>query len=97
MVDVRVQLSTKERVSRVIGTLRAAGFTAGPTDPMAAGYGLALARFGPMLGHDGTLPGYQSFMGHDPEGDETLIVTTNLSASPDGKLTANEIAMLVLA
>lgn len=63
---------------------------------MAAGYGLALAKFGPMFGHDGTLPGYQSFMGHDPDRDETLIVASNLSASPDGKLTANEIAMLVL-
>lgn len=68
-----------------------------PADPMAAGYGLALAKFGPMFGHDGTLPGYQSFMGHDPDRDETLIVATNLSASPDGKLTANEIAMLILA
>jgi D-alanyl-D-alanine carboxypeptidase len=67
-----------------------------PADRMAAGYGLALAQFGPMLGHDGTLPGYQSFMGHDPEQDETLIVATNLSAAPDGKLTANEIAILIL-
>lgn len=67
-----------------------------PSDPRAAGYGLGLAQFGPMLGHDGTLPGYQSFMGHDPEKDETLVVLTNLSAAPDGKLTANEIAMLLL-
>ena len=67
-----------------------------PADPMSAGYGLALAKFGPMIGHDGTLPGYQSFMGYDPDKDETLIVATNLSAAPDGKLTANEIAILML-
>lgn len=67
-----------------------------PSDPRAAGYGLALASFGPMLGHDGTLPGYQSFMGHDPDGDQTLIIATNLSGAPDGKLTANELAMVVL-
>ena len=67
-----------------------------PSDPMAAGYGLALARFGPMLGQDGTLPGYQSFMGHDPERDETLIIATNLSGGPDGELTANELARVVL-
>ena len=36
------------------------------SNPASAEYGLALARFGPMLGHDGSLPGFQSFMGHDP-------------------------------
>lgn len=58
----------------------------------AGEYGLALARLGPMLGHDGSLPGYQSFMGHEPETGTTLIVLTNLTASPSGKMTANEIA-----
>jgi len=67
-----------------------------PKDPMSAGYGLAIAKFGPMIGHDGTLPGYQSFMGHDPTTDATLVIATNLSAAPDGKLTANEIAMVIL-
>src|SRR5215218_589940 len=38
-----------------------------PTNSQSAAYGLALARFGPMLGHDGSLPGFQSFMGHDPD------------------------------
>lgn len=67
-----------------------------PADPMSAGYGLALAKFGPMIGHDGTLPGYQSFMGYDPKTNSTLVIATNLSASPDGKLTANELAMVIL-
>ncbi len=60
--------------------------------PGAASYGLALARFGPMIGHDGTLPGYQSFMGHDPATGNTLVVLTSMQISPDGRAPANEIA-----
>lgn len=62
----------------------------------AAEYGLALAKHGPMIGHGGSLPGYQSFMGHDPDIGTTLIVFTNLTASPDGRGTANEIARSII-
>ncbi|WP_199506254.1 serine hydrolase [Geodermatophilus sp. TF02-6] len=68
-----------------------------PADPDSASYGLALARFGPMIGHDGSLPGYQSFMGHDPVRGNTLIVLTNLQTAPDGTQPANEIARRILA
>ena len=68
-----------------------------PDDPTSAGYGLALARFGPMLGHDGSLPGFQSFMGHDPDRDLTLIVLTNLQSTPDGDGAANAIAKRIIA
>lgn len=64
----------------------------GSTDPAAAKYGLALAQFGPMVGHDGSLPGYTSFMGHDPETGNTLIVLATLQSAPNGKMVANEIA-----
>ncbi|MCB1006802.1 MAG: beta-lactamase family protein [Acidimicrobiales bacterium] len=67
-----------------------------PDNPAAAGYGWALASFGPMLGHDGSMPGYQSFMGHDPERDLTLVVLTNLQASPGGVEPANEIARTLI-
>jgi D-alanyl-D-alanine carboxypeptidase len=63
-----------------------------PADPNSASYGLALARFGPMIGHDGALPGYQSFMGYDPGTGNTLIVLTNLQNAPDGTQAANDIA-----
>ncbi|GAA1199880.1 serine hydrolase domain-containing protein [Pseudonocardia alaniniphila] len=63
---------------------------------ISASYGLALARFGPMIGHDGSLPGYQSFMGYDPDGDKTLIVLTNLQAAPNGAQPANEIAKRII-
>lgn len=68
-----------------------------PSDPNSASYGLALARFGPMIGHDGALPGYQSFMGHDPGSGNTLIVLTNLQDAPDGTQAANDIAKRIIA
>jgi D-alanyl-D-alanine carboxypeptidase len=68
-----------------------------PSEPNSAAYGLALARFGPMIGHDGSLPGYQSFMGYDPGSGNTLIVLTNLQNAPDGTEPANEIAKRIMA
>ncbi|PQO45095.1 serine hydrolase domain-containing protein [Blastopirellula marina] len=59
-----------------------------PGDPQSAYYGLGIAKLGPMLGHDGSLPGFQSFMGHDPKTGVTLIVLTNLQSSPSGHETA---------
>ena len=65
-------------------------------NPQSAQYGLALARLGPLLGHDGSLPGFQSVMGHDPETGLTMIVFTNLQAAPDGQQTANLIAQRLI-
>lgn len=65
-------------------------------DPQAAQYGLALAQLGPLLGHDGSLPGFQSVMGHDPETGLTMIVLTNLQAAPDRQQTANLIAQTLI-
>jgi D-alanyl-D-alanine carboxypeptidase len=61
-----------------------------------AAYGLALAKFGSIIGHEGSVPGYHSFMGHDPDTSTTLIVFTNLTAAPDGTPTANKIARVVI-
>lgn len=47
-----------------------------------AGYGLGIAKFGPMYGHDGQLPGFSSFMAYDPKTDTALIIGCNLSAEP---------------
>lgn len=68
-----------------------------PVGDAGAGYGLALASFGPMLGHDGSLPGFTSFMGHDPNSKTTVIVLTTLQSSPDGRMVANEIARPIIA
>ena len=63
-----------------------------PGNPMSAGYGWGIAKFGPMFGHTGELPGYNSFMGHDPMRDVTLVIWTNLAPSVDGRDPATAIA-----
>lgn len=63
------------------------------------GYGIAHQRFGPnaaMYFHGGELPGYNSFMGYDPDNDVTLVVWTNLTLSPDGRTTANALLPTIL-
>lgn len=67
-----------------------------PEVPDGAAYGMALAQFGPMLGHDGSLPGFQSFMGHDPNHHATVIVVTNLQFGAGDEQPANEIARALL-
>jgi D-alanyl-D-alanine carboxypeptidase len=67
-----------------------------PDNPAGTGYGLALARFGPMFGHTGSLPGFQSFMGHDPDRGNTLIVLATLQFGPAGEEPANELAKAIL-
>jgi D-alanyl-D-alanine carboxypeptidase len=66
-----------------------------PTDAdgtSAALYGLAIAKFGELYGHTGELPGYNTFMGHDPDRDVTLIVWANLAPTPEGLDPATTIA-----
>ncbi|WP_431914830.1 serine hydrolase domain-containing protein [Nonomuraea jabiensis] len=41
-------------------------------------YGLGIANFDGMWGHNGELPGFQSFAGHDPATAMTVVVLTNL-------------------
>ncbi|MFF0815921.1 serine hydrolase domain-containing protein [Rhodococcus sp. NPDC003318] len=64
-------------------------------DGQQYGYGISFQRFGPnaaMYYHGGELPGFNSFIGYDPDNDVTLVIWTNLTVSPEGKATA--IAML---
>lgn len=75
-----------------------------PEDPAAPdgqkyGYGISYQRFGPraaMYYHGGELPGFNSFMGYDPENQVTLVIWTNLTLSPDGATTANAMLPAVL-
>ncbi|WP_078860868.1 serine hydrolase domain-containing protein [Streptomyces sp. NRRL F-2747] len=63
------------------------------------GYGIAYQRFGPnaaMYYHGGELPGFNSFMGHDPAHDVTLVIWTNLTVAPDGRTTAQALLPTVL-
>jgi D-alanyl-D-alanine carboxypeptidase len=56
------------------------------------GYGLGVANFGGVLGHNGANPGFQSFMGYQPQTGATIIVLANLFPAPDGSLTADPLA-----
>ena len=62
------------------------------------GYGIAVITFGPnkIYFHGGEMPGYNSFMGHDPQNDVTLIVWTSLTLGLDGKPTANTLMVKIL-
>ena len=59
-------------------------------------YGLGIAKFGPMYGHTGELPGFNTFMGNDPVNKVTLIVWTNLAPAADGRDPATTIARTLL-
>ena len=63
------------------------------------GYGLGIAQFAPgILGHDGQLPGYSTFMVYNTNTNETIIVGANLSASPvDGETAAVVVAKTIIA
>lgn len=68
-------------------------------DGQQYGYGISYQRYSPtaaMYYHGGELPGFNSFMGHDPENDVTLVIWTNLTLSPDGRTTANALLPTVL-
>lgn len=70
-----------------------------PIDPTASssvGYGLALASFGPLFGHTGSVPGFQTFMGHDPERELTVVVLSNLTFAPDGREPSNVLAQQLI-
>ena len=74
-----------------------------PEDPGAPqgqkyGYGITEIAFGPnrLYFHGGEMPGYNSFMGHDPVNDVTLVVWSNLTLSLDGQHTANSIMLKIL-
>lgn len=67
-----------------------------PGNPTSAAYGLGLAKFGPLYGHTGELPGYNSFMGYDPEQHVTVVTWTNLAPAAEGTDPATTIARDVI-
>ncbi|CAN5639209.1 serine hydrolase domain-containing protein [soil metagenome] len=71
----------------------------GAPDGQKYGYGISYQRFGPqaaMCYHGGELPGFNSFMGYDPENSVALVIWTNLTLSPDSRTTANALLPTVL-
>lgn len=62
------------------------------------GYGISKVAWGPnrLYFHGGEMPGYNSFMGHDPVSDMTLVIWTTLTVSLDGRPTANTMMLRLL-
>ena len=68
-----------------------------PPPSPGAQYGLAIAEFpGGFIGHDGQLPGFNSFVAHNPETGATIVVFTNVYSAPDGSQPANEITKTIV-
>lgn len=68
-------------------------------DGQRYGYGISYQRYGPhaaMYYHGGEMPGFNSFMGFDPDNDVALVIWTNLTLSPDGRTTANALVPTAL-
>jgi D-alanyl-D-alanine carboxypeptidase len=72
-----------------------------PTDPglpSGVGYGLGIAQFAPhILGHDGQIPGFSSFMAYDLKTHDTIVIGANLAASAvTGENAAVEVAKQII-
>ena len=59
-----------------------------PVDRQGDSYGLGIAQFYGLLGHDGAIQGFSTFMLYQPKRQATVIVLVNLTATPDRKAPA---------
>lgn len=75
----------------------AATVKARPAASDAASYGLAVGDYAGFVGHDGTIPGYSSFVGYDPKKQATVVVLVNSDRAPDGTTPSTELTKRVLA
>jgi D-alanyl-D-alanine carboxypeptidase len=57
------------------------------------GYGFGVANFGGLIGHNGGIPGFQSFAAHMPGTGANIIVLANINTGPGGKVPADTIAV----
>jgi D-alanyl-D-alanine carboxypeptidase len=55
-----------------------------PGMPAQDGYGLGLFSLGGWIGHNGSLPGYQTVAIHLPERDTTVVIEINTDVAVDG-------------
>jgi len=89
---VRGPLLSAEMQARRIASVQSID----PSNPASAGYGWALAKFGPLYGHTGELPGYNTFMAVDPVHDVTVVVWANAAPAADGRAPATTIAAALI-
>jgi D-alanyl-D-alanine carboxypeptidase len=69
-----------------------------PPDPAnpAFGYGFGMMRFETYYGHNGQIPGYNSWMVRDPQTKTSIIILTSLTSSPDGKPPADVLGLATI-
>ncbi|WP_305094695.1 serine hydrolase [Prescottella sp. R16] len=85
------QLLNKDMQAQRLASLQPTG-----PEPGSAEYGWGIAKMGPMLGHTGEMPGFNSFMGHDPDAKVTLVVWTNLAPAANGQDPATTMAKEII-
>jgi D-alanyl-D-alanine carboxypeptidase len=66
-----------------------------PSKPDGPAYGLGIVKYGHLYGHTGELPGYDSFIGYDPQRDITVVTWANLLNSPNGRSTGGTLETTV--
>ena len=54
------------------------------TAPTHLGYGLGVLTFNGLIGHNGGIPGYNSWLLHDPATELTLVIVVNLASETGG-------------
>ncbi|MEO8664027.1 MAG: serine hydrolase domain-containing protein [Ignavibacteria bacterium] len=59
-------------------------------------YGFAIADFAGAIGHNGGIPGFNSFMGYYPEKDVTIIVLANMQDNKAGIGPADDLGRRIL-
>lgn len=98
LADWAEALTTGEFLSAELQAERMASITPMPSAPDAVnwGYGLGIAKLHGLYGHNGQIPGYNSYMGSDPERGLTVLIWANVAPNAEGKGPADQLAGTVV-
>jgi D-alanyl-D-alanine carboxypeptidase len=72
-----------------------ARMTSQPVAGTNSAYGLGIADFGGIWGHNGQLPGFQTFAGHEPNTSTTIVVLATVNEAADRTNPADSLAARV--
>ena len=91
-------LTGGELLSEELQAQRLASIAPIPGAPDAEnwGYGLGIAKLHGLLGHNGMIPGYNSYMGTDPARGLTVIIWANVAPTSDGESPVDQLASTVV-
>lgn len=88
-------VSAKSQADRLMWS-KAFDLPAGSWANKPLNYGFAIADFDGAIGHNGGIPGFNTFMGYLPDKDATIIVLVNMQDNKKGFGPADYIAMKIL-